>query len=189
MELLHLVSIGLFVLLPVVADADTFKGIKSTIASVENSLAGVRSRLSSLENKLKKNKRLVCEPGWDSYKGHCYYFSGNTKTWIEAEIECRKMSSNLVKVDNAAESNWLKTTSKAKNSGAHRWIGAREVNGIWEWVSDLSPLTFTSWGPNEPNNAKENCAHIGSGKSFNWNDNLCTEKFNFICEKDVVSCQ
>ena len=53
MELLHLVSIGLFVLLPVVADADTFKGIKSTIASVENSLAGVRSRLSSLENKLK----------------------------------------------------------------------------------------------------------------------------------------
>jgi hypothetical protein len=60
------------------------------------------------------------------------------------------------------------------------------VNGIWEWVSDLSPLTFTSWGPNEPNNAKENCAHIGSGKSFNWNDNLCTEKFNFICEKDVV---
>jgi septal ring factor EnvC (AmiA/AmiB activator) len=53
MELLHLVSIGLFVLLPVVADDDTFKGIKSTIASVENSLAGVRSRLSSLENKLK----------------------------------------------------------------------------------------------------------------------------------------
>jgi hypothetical protein len=60
------------------------------------------------------------------------------------------------------------------------------VNGIWEWVSDLSPLTFTSWGPNEPNNAKENCAHIHSGNSFNWNDRFCTEKFNFICEKDVV---
>lgn len=60
------------------------------------------------------------------------------------------------------------------------------MNGIWEWVSDLSPLTFTSWGPNEPNDAKENCAHIHSGKSFNWNDHFCTQKFIFICEKDVV---
>jgi len=60
MELLHLVSISLMVLLPVVAsqcvsraDENMFKGIRSTLASVENSLAGVRSRLSSLENKLK----------------------------------------------------------------------------------------------------------------------------------------
>lgn len=182
-------------LLPVVAsqclskeDENVFKGTRSTLASVENSLAGVRSRLSSLENKLKKNTAPVCETGWDSHKGHCYFFSGNTKTWIEAERECRKRSSNLVKVDNYAERNWLKTTSKAKNSRADRWIGARQVNGKWEWVSDLSPLTFTSWAPTEPNSVNENCAHM-RGPSFNWNDYSCTRKFNFICEKDAVSCQ
>ena len=60
MELLHLVSIGLLMLLPIVAsqcvskaDENMFKGIRSTLTSVENSLAGVRSRLSSLENKPK----------------------------------------------------------------------------------------------------------------------------------------
>ena len=60
------------------------------------------------------------------------------------------------------------------------------MNGKWEWVSDLSPLTFTSWSPTEPNSAKENCAHLNRGLSFNWNDHLCTQKFNFICEKDAV---
>lgn len=68
-----------------------------------------------------------------------------------------------------------------------RWIGAREVHGQWEWVSDLSPLTFTSWAVDEPNNAKENCAHIHKIISYNWNDIKCSKRFNFICEKSTVS--
>ncbi|XP_063419704.1 perlucin-like protein [Mytilus trossulus] len=135
-------------------------------------------QLTSLEYKL-KNK--TCDPAWLKYKGSCYLFSNNANTWINAERECRQESSNLVKIESASENNWIKRQARVTNK--QRWIGAREVNGQWEWVSDLSPLTFTSWGVNEPNSAKENCAHINQVTSYTWNDSKCTKRFNFICEK------
>ncbi|CAG2208774.1 unnamed protein product [Mytilus edulis] len=127
----------------------------------------------------------TCEPGWLKYKGSCYFFSKNSNTWINAERECRQKSSNLVKIESASENIWIKRQAEVTHD--QRWIGAREVHGQWEWVSDLSPLTFTSWAVNEPNNAKENCAHIHKVISYNWNDIKCSKRFNFICEKSTVS--
>ncbi|XP_076090396.1 perlucin-like protein [Mytilus galloprovincialis] len=125
----------------------------------------------------------TCEPGWLKYKGSCYFFSKNSNTWINAERECRQKSSNLVKIESASENIWIKRQAEVTHD--QRWIGAREVHGQWEWVSDLSPLTFTSWAVNEPNNAKENCAHIHKVISYNWNDIKCSKRFNFICEKST----
>ncbi|CAC5382595.1 unnamed protein product [Mytilus coruscus] len=162
-------------------DETVFDNLQSKLTTSENNLGQVRVQLTSLENKLKKKTAPTCEPGWLSYQGSCYFFSKNTDTWVNAERECRQKSSNLVKIESATENIWLKQKSKATKK--QRWIGAREVNGQWEWVSDLAPLTFTSWAGNEPNSAKENCGHIDKGKSYNWNDHKCTMRFNFICEK------
>ncbi|VDI41655.1 Hypothetical predicted protein [Mytilus galloprovincialis] len=51
--------------------------------TVIDTLKQVREQLTSIENKLKKK---TCEPGWLKYKGSCYFFSKNSKTWINAEV-------------------------------------------------------------------------------------------------------
>jgi hypothetical protein len=66
------------------------------------------------------------------------------------------------------------------------WIGLfdRSKNNKWQWVSDMSPLTFTSWASGEPNNRKEACAEIYMTSSGGkWNDLLCSVRKQFICEK------
>ncbi|XP_033746963.1 lactose-binding lectin l-2-like [Pecten maximus] len=105
----------------------------------------------------------------------------DSKTWSEAQDECKNHDSNLVTIETQEENTWLKGIQFTQNNP---WIGAYtdDARTVWRWVSDNSTLTYTDWRPGEPNDVggNEDCVHL---KSDGWNDGRCSIAFAFICEK------
>ena len=67
------------------------------------------------------------------------------------------------------------------------WTGGkRSATCSTEWVwSDGTPLNFTGWDSDEPNNinGNEDCINISSDGT--WNDMPCAEGLYYICEKPM----
>ena len=68
------------------------------------------------------------------------------------------------------------------------WIGAERVttsnSDYFQWTT-RDPFSFQYWADGEPNNwhdRGEDCVamQVPNGR---WNDDVCTEQYNFICYK------
>ncbi|XP_021374365.1 perlucin-like protein [Mizuhopecten yessoensis] len=130
-----------------------------------------------------QSQSVTCQHGWTGYGNHCYWsVPGLKKSWEDAQNDCRSQDSNLVKTETADEYSWLTGFVTLSD---YPWIGAYDRNkkGDWRWISDNSTLTFSNWGPSEPNGpGTENCVHMYVAAI--WNDNACTDLQGFICEKE-----
>ena len=67
------------------------------------------------------------------------------------------------------------------------WTGASDSNhdGQWRWVGKKTPLSYTNWNHNEPNNGNgdEHCMHMLWVFGWMWNDARCNyDSACFICE-------
>lgn len=97
---------------------------------------------------------LLSGPVTNPANGHRYYLLTET-SWTAAEAEAVALGGHLVTINDEAEHNWVYSTF-GHLGGVPRslWIGLRESNveGTYEWVSG-TPLSYTNWGANEPNNA------------------------------------
>jgi len=60
-------------------------------------------------------------------------------------------------------------------------LASAAITATWVWSPTNTPLSYTNWGQDEPNNSKENedCLVLGRDK---WNDLDCAEKINFVCQ-------
>ncbi|MBM4047868.1 MAG: hypothetical protein FJ279_22435, partial [Planctomycetes bacterium] len=88
-------------------------------------------------------------PVWE-YGGHYYALTTAAVLWWDAEAQAQAMGGHLVTVNDAAEQAWLTTTFGTQ---AWLWIGLNDAanEGEWAWASG-QPVTYTNWGPNDPNN-------------------------------------
>lgn len=59
--------------------------------------------------------------------------------------------------------------------------------GTWIWSFSEIPLTFQNWDQGEPNNdnGNEDCLEILGTKYGRWNDNVCSNSIESVCEKDL----
>ncbi|XP_036158664.1 C-type lectin domain family 17, member A isoform X2 [Myotis myotis] len=124
--------------------------------------------------------RVTCPEGWLPFKGKCYYFSPNTKSWDEARKFCQENYSHLVIISSMDEQNFV---VKAHGSPRVHWLGLsdREQEGDWKWL-DGSPVTLSFWEPEEPNNLNdEDC--VSMTKQGTWNDLSCNKATYWICER------
>ncbi|XP_059552641.1 C-type lectin domain family 17, member A isoform X2 [Myotis daubentonii] len=124
--------------------------------------------------------RVSCPEGWLPFKGKCYYFSPNTKSWDEARTFCQENYSHLVIISSMDEQNFV---VKAHGSPRVHWLGLsdREHEGDWKWL-DGSPVTLSFWDPEEPNNLNdEDC--VSMTKQGTWNDLACNIATYWICER------
>lgn len=90
--------------------------------------------------------------------GHFYGVTTSKGTWDAAEAEAVAVGGHLVSIDSAAENEFVRLLCPPNPSapGNACWIGlSRPDGGAWRW-SDGSPVTYTNWGPGEPNNARGN---------------------------------
>ncbi|KPP79615.1 macrophage mannose receptor 1-like, partial [Scleropages formosus] len=129
-----------------------------------------------------------CNAGWSSEPGfrYCYKFFmvdySEKKNWYAAREDCLSRGSELVSVHSGVEENFLSTYSKGKT----KWIGLQHnaIDGGYQW-SDGTPVSYTNWGPGEPNNHldQEDCVEMVSttnGSSY-WNDLNCGAVQDWIC--------
>ena len=99
------------------------------------------------------------------------------RTWADAQANAANMGGNLVAINDADENEAVADLLTA-NGSSQAWIGFndRTTEGEFVW-SDGSPVTYTNWAPNEPNDSggDEDCAElINFFPGDTWNDARCS---------------
>jgi hypothetical protein len=139
----------------------------------------------------------LCNTGM--FGGHTYLLCKEDRSWHLANLGCIAVGMRLVRIDDAAENQWLfdnAFTELGRRSTV--WIGATDevVDGQWRWtdgalfwIGDDGGTAqnglFTAWNQREPNNvsAAEHCAVIETnGSTPEWYDYTCGFVGPFICE-------
>ena len=63
------------------------------------------------------------------------------------------------------------------------------TDGEWYWATSgisFNATGFTDWHWHEPNGlASENCMEFYASPDGHWNDQLCTFKLPFVCQRPV----
>ncbi len=128
-----------------------------------------------------------------SFENHDYFVCPATKQWSDARTACLGWTMDLVMIETAAESAFLK--------GRTGWLGFNDQTseGGWRWVAaggavNGAQSTYTNWNlPDEPNNDRH-CGFLGTGCNSNgedcgellsdgtWNDAECDVTRAFMCE-------
>ncbi len=102
---------------------------------------------------------------------HRYYLLAKSN-WTLSQEAAEALGGTLAIVNDEAENTWIWDTFSPAST--ELWIGLSDVveEGVFVWT-DGSPVTYSNWGPGEPNNAgNENFVHVWSvGGPGRWNDN------------------
>ncbi|KAI8514119.1 hypothetical protein Bbelb_084430 [Branchiostoma belcheri] len=141
-----------------------------------------------------------CQSGWSEYNNHCYKLIKDKVCWSTANKRCQHLGANLASVGSAGENNFIAHLITDAPGGQQRhlvWFGLTlGVDGQWKWT-DGSRFSYTNWAKNEPGRnlfgRKVNCANLYSkdggnwfirakGKKGEWNDDMCSTHFPYICE-------
>jgi hypothetical protein len=129
------------------------------------------------------------------------YTQPRWKTWPDAEADCVSRGMHLVRVNDAAENQWIVDTMASAGYSGGVWIGAndRQTEGVWVWTDGVQfwqgegdaggPIggLYNDWGRGQPNDnavGGEDCAELGFTGSWIWNDLSCdTFTRAYVCER------
>ncbi|XP_048727623.1 perlucin-like protein [Ostrea edulis] len=133
-----------------------------------------------------------CPGGWYHHATSCYAFiDAEHLSWGEAMFYCSTLHANLVQIESSSENTFLKNHLFAAKTNASYWIGLTDafVEGKYFWQTTQDEINFADWAPNEPNDAhhNEDCAVLGFGFHYRWNDLSCSHRIDFICERTLTS--
>lgn len=135
-------------------------------------------------------------PSFCFVKGVTLYV-GASKTWNEAEAICEggAIKGWLSKVPSLKKSNEYGAIFRSRDQGSG-WFGGKqyakfEKNPSTGWLYlDGTPVSYTNWAPNEPNQHRgneEDCAHLISSTG-KWNDLPCNAKLTaFLCDDGTTA--
>ncbi|XP_059960560.1 layilin isoform X2 [Mesoplodon densirostris] len=146
----------------------------------------------------------VCRGGTQKPCYEVIYFHDASQrlNFEEARAACRRDGGQLVSIESEDEQRLIeKFIENLLASDGDFWIGLRrreekQSNGtacqdLYAWI-DGSTATFRNWYVDEPSCGSEVCvvmyhqpsapAGIGGPYMFQWNDDRCTMKNNFICK-------
>ncbi|GFQ74876.1 macrophage mannose receptor 1 [Trichonephila clavata] len=119
------------------------------------------------------------------YKGYCYSVVSSLYNWHRAKQFCEDKGASLASIHSDEEIEFLLRLlyDNRQGIGNRVWIGLNSLrSGILRW-SDYSPLDYTYWNEDEPNNNnnQEKCVNMYIGNGL-WNDENCNNAMGFICK-------
>ncbi|KAL3836018.1 hypothetical protein ACJMK2_021471 [Sinanodonta woodiana] len=128
--------------------------------------------------------QVPCQSGWTPKGTFCYKMSSTKLSWFEALSSCRRQGADMVSITNKEEASLIQ--GLVRSSGRDQiWIGLSDLDeeNSYKW-SDSSPLTYTKWQVEEPNdyNGQEDCVEYYL-YSDTWNDNNCYKAMAYICKR------
>ncbi|NWW99101.1 LAYN protein, partial [Caloenas nicobarica] len=146
----------------------------------------------------------VCRGGTQRpcYKIVYFHDASRRTSYEEAHLACRADGGHLVSIETEAEQRLIeKFIESLLASDGDFWIGLRrkkeevdnstECQNLYSW-SDGSSSKFRNWYVDEPSCGSEICVvmyhqpsappGVGGPYMFQWNDDRCNMKNNFICK-------
>ncbi|XP_065644833.1 macrophage mannose receptor 1-like isoform X3 [Hydra vulgaris] len=129
-----------------------------------------------------------CPNGWLKNAGYCYLYQNSTKNYQDSLLSCQSYGGSLLSVEDQVENAYILNFIISNNlQSITIWIGLHDNEALrkFEWL-DGTPLSYTNWRANEPNNLNRNehCVEISKG---GWNDNSCEKSFCYICKLKIVN--
>ncbi|KAM9173896.1 C-type lectin domain family 7 member A-like [Pangshura tecta] len=142
--ILYLVSLGTVVAL--IANYNFFQDSHSSgnFSQLENVYQQQQTNTSSQESYKETGgtKFSPCPENWRQHGDYCYHFPAKWKTWQESKDYCLSLGSNLHKIENKKELDFIKSMTFT-----YHWIGLsrKTDNEPWVWDDDtaLSSDLFT----------------------------------------------
>ncbi|XP_075158005.1 lectin subunit alpha-like [Haematobia irritans] len=101
------------------------------------------------------------------------------------EILSKEKNDDLIQVLKA----FLEVSTNLWLGAIDQFSTAKDFKRSFYWQSGKS-MVYQNWSVENPNNAasNEHCSHIWATKAnFEWNDNVCTAKMGFICERQTYA--
>ena len=122
------------------------------------------------------------EKGWTE-DVRMFTFHVNSKSWLEAELECQREGGHLVSVT-SDEMNQLVKHMAGDNREV--WLGGKREYGLQggEWVwSDKSTWGYTNWNNGGGQERLGDCISTRTGNE-EWRESACTGvEYSFLCQK------
>ncbi|XP_052247288.1 lectin BRA-2-like [Dreissena polymorpha] len=126
----------------------------------------------------------------------CYMISTFNTSMYEAREICLALGSDLVSLETSQEHHLLSylVRNNPTNAGMPGWWTSGTfitATKQWMWTpgSDPRPVTYRMWAPKEPNEEHALdllCLMMLRLDNLQWHDQLCTDHYNFICEKSLA---
>ncbi|XP_075690985.1 uncharacterized protein LOC142659107 [Rhinoderma darwinii] len=119
--------------------------------------------------------------GWWFWRGHCYYIqTTDTKTWLEANMACRRFKgTTFLVIDSSEEKMWISAMISGKS-----WTGLNDIDndGKWTWAENDPADISVPW-LSDVKSSPSGCIELDTtGSLVSQVD--CTAKRPWICERD-----
>ncbi|XP_060075726.1 perlucin-like protein [Ylistrum balloti] len=163
--------------------------LSESVVNISRVFANLSAEVEELQENIKNGSLSPPCPdhSWVLHGRHCYFFSNSYANWQSAQSTCLSLHATLAKASTPALNDVLKREAKAR--GDTFWIGGHDrfEENTWEWIGDGSLITYTDWGPDQPNDVRagQDCLELLMKFQFRWNDRECTESQRYICETPV----
>uniref|UniRef100_A0ABM5GNH2 Macrophage mannose receptor 1-like isoform X2 n=1 Tax=Pogona vitticeps TaxID=103695 RepID=A0ABM5GNH2_9SAUR len=123
----------------------------------------------------------------NQWTGDLYQINSDSAlTWFQARKSCQQQNAELLSIKELHEQTYL--TGLTSRVDTDYWIGLNslDLDSGWEWIS-RHPLRYLNWSPGSP--SLETAKICGSMQSKNgrWRNNMCDQKFGYICKKENSS--
>jgi hypothetical protein len=131
-------------------------------------------------------------------RGYLFCHGLNRRTsWFNSESECSQRGMHLVRIEDAAENQWIRDLATREGYNGAIWIGAndRRVEGSWQWTDGAEFWRgrvggmavgglYSNWASNQPNNANgnEDCVSMYQNTA-SWYDETCSNEHAYLCER------
>ncbi|KAH1185450.1 hypothetical protein KIL84_018199 [Mauremys mutica] len=116
-----------------------------------------------------------CPEEWICFRGNCYYFSTDTKSWDDSKKYCISHGATLPVIKEKLQ---LENIKRLRQNHYY-WIGLRKEAAGWQW-DDGSPFT-NDVIQLENEDAKLKCSFLNSDKIVTVD---CTSSRRWICVKE-----
>ncbi len=122
------------------------------------------------------------------YNGHCYMlFTSVDKTWANAKTACASYSgSYLVSITGSAEHNQIVSNMSFVSQSTFIGFNDRTTEASFVWDHG-EPVSYTNWGSGQPDDfaGNQDCAVLYQPFSYQWDDNYCTNTYDYLCEMKI----
>jgi len=153
-------------------------------ADAENQAPSAVQRRQSNDSECSQD----CTEGWEENGQHCYFWSTITKSWDEAEQDCRDKRGYLASVTSNATNEYI--LKAMANFNEHSlWIGgnSKEKKGVWKWT-DGSAWGFDYWFHGHAlDDDEEKCLQYDVWSDKKWYNADCSNPEMYLCSKRICS--
>ncbi|XP_068459604.1 macrophage mannose receptor 1-like isoform X2 [Clinocottus analis] len=123
-----------------------------------------------------------CKAGWKRHGSYCYFVGTETKTFDEANDDCKTSDSYLADVSNGVDNAFLVSLVGLRPE-KYFWLGLSNQKNIDQFVwTNTDSVGFTHWNAEMPG-YEQGCVAMTTGILAGlWERLPCTNKEKYICK-------